>query len=190
MADVKVLLAANADFGIADFGDVVEVVSSEQDWGNLTVAPDWIRLTIERVPGSQEEAEDLVREYLSSWEDAFDYESVPGAPEGSQRYRISIKSDHSDKFDMRNHPNLGNEMIGVFGGVPANTAQGYLEFDAEENLPIVEIKNVTAWATFRRYRLPNSFVTSAMAGSTEGLPVEITRQWAWVKNNISDKVKE
>lgn len=190
MSDVKVLIAGNSDFGIAEKGDVVEVVPSTHDWGSRTVAPDWIRLTITNAPGAQDKAEDTLREYLGSWRDAFAYSKVSGASAGQQRYRIEIIPELSSEFDLVTKQSIRDKLLSAFNGSLASQSKIHMEFDSDVvDHPLDELQNVMSLVAFRRFRFPDSLVDSALATVSPGEPAEFTRTFNWVKSNVIDKLR-
>lgn len=189
--DVRVLIAADTmATDLLHSGDVVDILKPEQDWGYQTVAPDWIRLTIERVPGTSEEAHTTIEKLLEGWNHAFVYSDVGGASEGHQRYRVSIRPEEADNFDMRTKSQLHTDVMTPFSGSFVTSEPMYFEFDSDKDIPLNEIGNVLAWAGYRRFRLSEGLVTAALAGVSDGEPAPLSREWNWVKNKIVDKMKE
>ena len=141
MPDVKVLIAASENFTFAERGDVVEVVSSQQDWGGATVVPDWIRLTIRNVPGgTQQIAEDRIRAYLGAWEGEFLISEVEGAGLGEQRYRVQASPEIANDFDLADKLEIRDRILNRFDGTVANQSPTHFEFDSYPGIPLDEVQ--------------------------------------------------
>jgi hypothetical protein len=188
MATVKVLIAAS-DFNLCSKGDVVEVVSAEQDWGSATVLPKWIRLTITNVPGSQVNAENNLREYIRDWKKGFEYSKITGASTGVQRYRVTVVPNLLANFDLETKKDLRDKIISEFNGSLVNQSQTSFEFDGEPELEIEEIGNVISLESFRRFRFSDTMINQAIAASQPGDSVEFERTFSWVKANVIDKLR-
>ncbi len=190
MAAVKVLVAGSNNLGIAEKGDVVEVVPSVSDWGNATVAPDWVRLTITNVSGStQQLAENKVREYLQSWEGEFSYSVVLGAPDGQWRYRVEASLEITNDFDLTTKLEIRDNILARFNGALANQSQTHFEFDTYPNLPMDEIAFEINQIAYRRFRFPESLVNQALGSVNLGEPAEFSRNMNYIQSNIIDKLK-
>lgn len=189
MANVKVLIAGSDNLGNAEKGDVVEVVPSVSDWGNATVTPDWVRLIITGVPGTQQQAEDMVRGYLQAWEKEFEYSEVEGASGGQQRYRVEASAEIANDIDLSNKQQIRDNILARFDGALANQSGTHFEFDTYPGLPLDEIAFVINQIAFRRFKFPEALVDQALASVEAGQPAEFTRTVTFVQNNIIDKLK-
>ena len=190
MSDVKILIAGNSTFGTAKKGDVVEVIGSQSDWGSRTITPDWIRLVITDVSGSQQNSEDRLREYLGNWGEPFEYSKVAGAPTNRQRYRIGIISEFVDHFDFGTKLEIRDRILEVFDGVLTGQSQSHMEFETDVlDHPLDELANVISWMTFRRFCFSEALVDFVLASASFGEPVEYYRTFTWAKDNIIDKLK-
>lgn len=189
MANVKVLIAGSNNLGNAEKGDVVEVVPSVSDWGSATVTPDWVRLTITGVPGTQQQAEDMVRGYLQAWEKEFEYSEVAGATGGQQRYRVQASAEIANDIDLSNKQQIRDDILARFDGTLVNQSGTHFEFDTYPGLPLDEIAFVINQFAFRRFKFPEALVNQALASVQEGQPAEFSRTVSFVNNNIIDKLK-
>jgi len=189
MSDVKILIAGTDALGTAKKGDVIDVVGSASDWGSRTVTPNWIRLIITGIPGSQEVAENLVRGYLTSWKDKFLYRTVSGAIVGKQRYRIEISSDVVGSFDMSTKKEIREKFLEEFDGVLVNQSKNHIEFDSYPEIPIEAAKLLMSSIAYRRFCFPQYLVDAVLAGAVSGQPVLYYRTISWVRDNIIDKLK-
>lgn len=192
MADVKVLVIGDNSFsGGIQKGDVWEVVPSVSDWGNATVAPKWVRLTITNVPGTQENAENTVRQYLTSWREGFTYSEVAGATGGQQRYRVEVTPEIGAALPQSIEIAIRDAILARFDGTLANQqASSHFEFDTYPGLPLDEIAFEVSQVTggLRRYRFSDALVDNALAGVPDGQPAEETATAQFVNNNIIDKL--
>lgn len=189
MATVKVLLAGSDNFHTATKGDVIEVVPSVSDWGNATVTPDWVRLNITDVPGTQQQAEDTVRAYLQSWQGAFEYTEVPGAANGQQRYRVEASPEIANDFDLSGKLEIRDRILTRFNGTLANQSATHFEFDTYPGLPLDEMAFEISQIAYRRFRFPENMVNNAVALVSSGQPVTVNRTRTFVLNNIIDKMR-
>lgn len=189
MADVKLLIAGSNNLNVAEKGDVIEVVPSTNDWGNATVTPDWIRLVVTNVPGTQEEAENLVRTLMQSWDQEFEYSEVGDAPLGQQRYRVQASAEIANDIDLGSKLQLRDAILDRFNGTLANQSPTHFEFDATPGLPLDEIAIVIKELGFRRYYFPEAMINQALASVNTGEPAEFSRTISWVNNNVIDRLK-
>ena len=190
MSDVKILIAGNSNFGIAEKGDVIEVVGSQSDWGVRTVTPDWIRLVITNVPGSQQRSEDTLRGYLGNWGELFEYSKASGAPANRQRYRINIVPELINDFDLGTRLEIRDKILETFNGVLTGQSKSHMEFETDvADHPLDELANVISWMAFRRFCFPESLVDAALASVSSGEPSEYYRTFTWAKDNVIDKLK-
>ena len=189
MADVKLLVigTARGNWRKGKKGDVWEVVSSVQDWGSATVSPDWVRLTITGVPGTQTEAEQLIRAaYMQPYSTGFDYSEVAGV------YRVEVK------------PELGTITTPLFNairdGVCARFAttgtftnqsnRRWFEFDGGPGIPLDEIEqelDVHAEGA-KRHALDENIVDDAIGGVAAGDPAPWAIAYTTPQAEIVDKL--
>lgn len=189
MADVKVLLAGNDQLNLAEKGDVVEMVPSVSDWGSATVTPDWVRLVIGGVSGDQEQAEQTIRDYLTSWENEFLYSLVVGADTGYQRYRVEASPEIANDFDIETKKAIRDDVLERFSGTIYEQSKTHFEFDSFPEIPLDEISFIIARVAYRRFRFPDSLIDAAVASVNPGEPAEFSRTQLWVRDNIIDKLK-
>lgn len=189
MADVKVLIAGSDNLSLAEKGDVVEVVPSVSDWGSGTVTPDWVRLVITNVPGTQQEAEDLIRSYLQAWEKEFTISDVSGADAGEQRYRVEASPEIANDFDLSTKLEIRDTILTRFDGTIVNQSGAHFEFDSYSGIPLDEIAFEINQLHYRRFRFSDALVDQALSTVNPGEPVEFIRTRAWVLDNIIDKLK-
>ena len=189
MADVKVLLAGNDQLNFAEKGDVVDMVPSVSDWGNATVTPTWVRLVIENIPGDQGEAEQTIRDYLTSWENEFMYSLVDGAATGYQRYRVEASPEIANDFDIETKKAIRDNILERFNGSIYDQSKIHFEFDSYPEIPLDELAFVISKVAYRRFRFSDLLIDAAVASVSSGEPAEFLRTQLWVRDNIIDKLK-
>jgi hypothetical protein len=194
MADVRVLVigADRNNWRKGEKGDVWEVVQSGVDWGNKTTAPEWVRLTITGVPGTQEEAEERIRGYLTDWRRGFILSEVAGATGNLQRYRVEVVEELGEALPANIEIAIRNHILGRFNGnLVAQQASVFFEFDSYPGLPLDEVSYEISQVTggLRRYRFADAVVDNALNGVTPGQPAEESATFVWVSSNIIDKLR-
>lgn len=197
MADVKILVIGQSNLferGVQK-GDVFEVVPSDFDWGAQTVAPKWIRMTIKNVPGTQQEAEDLLRGYMTRWRQGFFVSEEAGATFPLQRYQVAVHPDIGAALPAAMELEFRNAVLQACGvGVDAIVEQqpgSHFIFDAPElpELSIIEDAIDGTLESLRRYRFDPVDVDNLLAGVPDGQPATANPTWSWVRNNVLDKLK-
>jgi hypothetical protein len=184
MSDVRVLIAAQTFGSSAVGGDIIEVVRDGFDWGNLTVAPNWIRMTIVNVPGTQEESENLVAEWLGNFRDAFVYEEFePG------QYRLSAHPSLAANFRRDGLDLIRDQVLAVYNGTLIDQRPTSLEFSAEPRQEVSLMRDIVASQSFRRFRLSESMLTAALKNAEVNLPIYFSRPWNQVSSNVVDKLR-
>lgn len=195
MADVKMLIigTARGNWKKGKKGDTWEVVSSQQDWGNATVSPDWLRLTITDVPGTQAEAEQAIRDaYLQPYSTGFLYIEVAGAGAGEQRYRVEVRPE----LDTVTTPLFNAIRDGITSrfattGTHVNQSnRRWFEFDAFPGLPLDEVEQQLDESAegARRFQLDANLVDNAIGSVAAGEPATLSITNASAQTNIQDKL--
>lgn len=197
MANVRVLVIGDNNlFGPwVQKGDVFSVVPAGVDWGNLEVAPKWIRMTIKNVQGTQQEAEDTIRGYLERWRQGFLAQELEGAAAGLQRYRVAVHPDIGAALPGAIELEIRNAVLSACGvgvGAIVNQQPGsHFTYDCP---PLPELAVIydaidQALGAIRRYRFSAADVDNALNGVPDGQPAEVEVTAAWVRNNVLDKLR-
>lgn len=183
---VKLLVAGDPPPGSGALhkGDIIEVVPWSSDWGAKTVSPSWIRLTVTDVPGTdQVDAEDRARLWLSNWRDAFTVSSIPGG------IRVEAGATLIASLPAARRIQIRNKLVELTGGTVSNQGQGFIEITTTSAYPLIELADEISRMEFRRWRFPASVIDTAVAGSTPGQPIEVSRTMQQATAIVEDKLK-
>jgi hypothetical protein len=193
--DVKLLVAGNPTPtpGSIEVGDIVSVCQMGGDWGNKTVAPSWIRLTITAVktprefPNTQEGAEDFISAWLDRLNTAFSAVEITGAIATERRYRVALLPDVGVAIKPALITEIKQQLSSVTEGTVKREDAKSIDLDCREMDPVELLESIKK-LRYRRLACSSTFVASVLATSTPGQPAETTLDYDAARAILRDKV--